>query len=186
MDLETEQSLISNVCPRYRVASTETGARLIQAFLRTAAFQTREEKRKKALALLERELSDSHQPVTWESCGMGFGLRTFLTYKEVTHSASVSPQAIAHGSGDTTLALVRDCVAVHASKDFVPVTDAWLPAQALVSGCPSSALCDRAAPSPTPGTIHVCPHVKGTLALLPGVSVHRFSIDPAFFPCLTP
>lgn len=117
----------------------ETGARLAQAFLRVAAFQTRE-KGKKALALLERELPDSHQPVTWGSHGMGFGSRTSLTYKEVTHSASVSPQAIAHGSGDTTLALVRDSAAMRASKDFVPVTDAWLPAQALVSGCPSSAL----------------------------------------------
>ena len=75
---------------------------------------------------------------------------------------------------DTKLALVHDSAAVHVSKDFVPVTDAWLPAQALASGCPSSALCDRAAPSPAWGTIHACPHVKGTLALLPGVCPSLF------------
>lgn len=43
---------------------------------------------------------------------MGFGSRTSLTYKEVTHS----PKAIAHGSGDTKLALV------HVSKDFLSLS----------------------------------------------------------------
>lgn len=47
---------------------------------------------------------------------MGFGSRTSITYKEVTHSASVSPQAFAHGSGDTKLALV------HVSKDFLSLS----------------------------------------------------------------
>lgn len=42
-----------------------------------------------------------------------------LTYKEVTYSASVSPQAIAHGSGDTKLSLVYNPAAVYVSKDFL-------------------------------------------------------------------
>lgn len=50
---------------------------------------------------------------------MGFGSGTSLTYKEVTYSASVSPQAIAHGSGDTKLSLVHNPAAVYVSKDFL-------------------------------------------------------------------
>lgn len=48
------------------------------------------------------------------------------------------------------------------------VADAWLPAQALVKGCPAL-LCERERPLLPPYvTIHICPHVKGTLTLLPG------------------
>lgn len=53
VDRESEWILISNVCHRYRVESTETGAGLVQSFLRMAAFQTREEKGKKALAAFQ-------------------------------------------------------------------------------------------------------------------------------------
>lgn len=51
VDRESEWQLISNAC--HRVGSTEMGARLVQSFLRMAAFQTREEKGKKALAAFQ-------------------------------------------------------------------------------------------------------------------------------------
>lgn len=76
--------------------------------------------------------------MTQKACGMEFRSGTSLTYKEVTYSASVSPQAIAHGSGDTELSLVHNPAAVHVSKDFLFLS--WLPDQALVRGCSSSAL----------------------------------------------
>lgn len=53
VDQESEWRLISNVCHRYRVESTEASAGLEQSFLRIAAFQTRDEKGKKALAAFQ-------------------------------------------------------------------------------------------------------------------------------------